>query len=142
MQCPGGPQPPLGAPGPFTDPLLCENLLKMAKTPIFLPSAHNNSAPWWPNQKTTKHVCPAWPKDHSCQVSSKSVDVQGNIFQENIRTEGNPLQNKGRFATILGGLRPPCMGRGASPPLGGRFATSLLRPNRPEKGNHLASLSG
>ena len=24
----------------------------------------------------------------------------------------------------------------------GRFATLLLRPNRPEKGNHLASLGG
>ena len=78
----------------------------MAKMPIFLPFALNNFAPWWPNKKATKPSNLAWPKDHSCQVLSKSVNFLDNLFIKNWRMEASPLQLRGRFATKKGGSAP------------------------------------
>ena len=57
-----------------------------------------------------------------------SADLQSDPWGGGFTPKG------GRFATLWEGATPP--------PGGGCFATSLLCPNRPEKGNHLASLGG
>ena len=109
-----------------------------------------------PKQKTNNATLSGYAKTYFLpsfyQVSTKfrpnSLTFEAILQMKTDERRATPQQYGGCFATHgWEGLRPsPLGGRfatwGASPPLGGRFATCLLRPNRPEKGNHLASLGG
>ena len=88
------------------NPRFNQNPLKRVKTPNFSPSACNSLAPWWPIAKVDDSSCRALPKDHSCQVSSKSVNFLDNLVIKNWRMEASPLQLRGRFATKKGGSAP------------------------------------
>ena len=99
---------------------------KWVKKYKILPSLSNSLAPWWPIKKADVSFCPAWPEDHFCQVSSKSVDVQSNFGGTNWRIQASPLQDKGCIVREVVASRP----------------LLFLTPNTPQKGNHLASLGG
>ena len=65
------------------DPLVAYQSLDNGKNANFSPFAANSSAPWWWIPKISDGSRRAWPKDHSYQVSSKSVNVWDNFGVKN-----------------------------------------------------------
>ena len=126
---------------PQWTPCYHQNPSKISKTIKFAPSTTNSAAPWWRIAKAAVSVCSACSKDASYQVSSKSVDIWEYLLGKNWRTEAYPPAQYGSLCDPKGGASPHG-GRGGGVGVEGRFVTILLRPNRPEKGNHLASLGG